>query len=163
MRPRPAEKFETIEAGLVLRSVGYKGVPLAGLPFLDRRGIVPNDGGRVMDPQGQQVTGVYVSGWIKRGPTGLIGTNKADAKETVASMLADLEKGFAGQPGRCEPRQHGTATQRPRNSVYVSYEQWQDIDRLEMARGMPDGRPRVKFTKREEIFEALDVLEPPGE
>ena len=162
MRPRPAEKFETIEAGLVLRSVGYKGVPLAGLPFLDRRGIVPNDGGRVMDPQGQQVTGVYVSGWIKRGPTGLIGTNKADAKETVASMLADLEKGFAGQPGDAS-RDSMERLLKDRGIRYVSYEQWQDIDRLEMARGMPDGRPRVKFTKREEIFEALDVLEPPGE
>ena len=167
MRPRPTERFETIETGLVLRSVGYKGVPLAGLPFLDSRGIVPNDGGRVMDPQagdpqGQQVTGVYVSGWIKRGPTGLIGTNKADAKETVASMLADLEKGFAGQPGDAS-RDSMERLLRDRGIRYVSYEQWQDIDRLEMARGMPDGRPRVKFTKREEIFEALDVLEPPGE
>ena len=167
MRPQPTERFETIETGLVLRSVGYKGVPLAGLPFLDSRGIVPNDGGRVMDPQagdpqGQQVTGVYVSGWIKRGPTGLIGTNKADAKETVASMLADLEKGFAGQPGDAS-RDSMERLLRDRGIRYVSYEQWQDIDRLEMARGMPDGRPRVKFTKREEIFEALDVLEPPGE
>ena len=167
MRPRPTERFETIETGLVLRSVGYKGVPLAGLPFLDGRGIVPNDGGRVMDPQtgdaqGQQVTGVYVSGWIKRGPTGLIGTNKADAKETVASMLADLEKGFAGQPGDAS-RNSMERLLKDRGIRYVSYEEWQDIDRLEMARGMPDGRPRVKFTKREEIFEALDVLEPPGE
>jgi ferredoxin--NADP+ reductase len=161
LRPKANGQFETIECGLVLRSVGYKGVPLAGLPFLDDRGVVPNDNGRVVDPEGLQDTaGVYVSGWIKRGPTGLIGTNNADAKETVASMLADLERGRAGKP-RDPGREDIDRLLKNRGVRYVSYEEWQDIDRLETARGMPEGRPRVKFTKREEIFEALDILEPP--
>ncbi len=163
MRPRATEQFETIEAGLVLRSVGYKGVPLAGLPFLDDRGVVPNDSGRVVDPEGRQaMTGVYVSGWIKRGPTGLIGTNKGDAKETVASMLADLAGDRAGRP-RDSSREGIDQLLKDRGVRYVSYEEWQDIDRLETAMGMPGGRPRVKFTKREEFFEALDILEPPEE
>ena len=161
LRPKATEQFETIECGLVLRSVGYKGVPLAGLPFLDDRGVVPNENGRVVDPEGlQDTTGIYVSGWIKRGPTGLIGTNKGDAKETVASMLADLSGGHAGQP-----RDSGRAAiewlLKDRGVRYVSYEEWKDIDRLETAMGMPRGRPRVKFTKRKEIFDALDILEPP--
>ncbi len=161
MWPRATGRFETIEAGLVLRSVGYKGVPLAGLPFLDDRGVIPNDNGRVIDREGRQdLTGVYVSGWIKRGPTGVIGTNKADAKETVASMLADLEEGLVGEPQDASPEVIGMLL-KDREVRYVSYEEWEDIDRLETAMGMPDGRPRVKFTSREEFFEALDVLEPP--
>ena len=161
MRPRATGRFETIEAGLVLRSVGYKGVPLAGLPFLDDRGVIPNDNGRVIDREGRQdLTGVYVSGWIKRGPTGVIGTNKADAKETVASMLADLEEGLVGEPQDASPEVIEMLL-KDREVRYVSYEEWEDIDRLETAMGMPDGRPRVKFTSREEFFEALDVLEPP--
>ena len=163
MRPRATSRFETIEAGLVLRSVGYKGVPLAGLPFLDDRGVIPNDRGRVIDPEDRQdLTGVYVSGWIKRGPTGVIGTNRADAKETVASMLADLEEGSVGEP-KDASREVIERLLKDREVRYVSYEQWEDIDRLETAMGMPGGRPRVKFTKREEFFEALDVLEPPPE
>ena len=161
MRPRATGRFETIEAGLVLRSVGYKGVSLAGLPFLDDRGVIPNDNGRVIDREGRQdLTGVYVSGWIKRGPTGVIGTNKADAKETVASMLADLEEGSVGEPQDASPEVIEMLL-KDRQVRYVSYEEWEDIDRLETAMGMPDGRPRVKFTSREEFFEALDVLEPP--
>ena len=163
MRPRATGRFETIEAGLVLRSVGYKGVPLAGLPFLDDRGVIPNDSGRVIDPEGRQdLTGAYVSGWIKRGPTGVIGTNRADAKETVASMLADLEEGSVGEPKDASP-QVIERLLKDREVRYVSYEEWENIDRLETAMGMPGGRPRVKFTKREEFFEALDVLEPPPE
>ena len=163
MRPRASGQFETIEAGLVLRSVGYKGVPLGGLPFLDDRGVIPNDNGRVIDREGRQdLTGVYVCGWIKRGPAGVIGANKADAKETVASMLADLEEGSVGEPQDASPEVIEMLL-KDREVRYVSYEEWEDIDRLETAMGMPGGRPRVKFTSREAFFEALDVLVPPEE
>ncbi len=163
IRSRPTDEFETIEAGLVLRSVGYKGIPLAELPFLDDRGIVPNDGGRVVDPLlDRALTGIYVSGWIKRGPYGVIGTNKADAKETVANLIADLRDGTFLSPRNAEPESMDSLL-KERGVRYVSYEEWQDIDRLEMAMGMPGRRPRVKFTSRGEIFEALDALTPPDE
>ena len=163
IRSRPTDEFETIEAGLVLRSVGYKGIPLAGLPFLDDRGIVPNDGGRVIDPLADRaLPGIYVSGWIKRGPYGVIGTNKADAKETVANLIADLQDGAFLSPRSPEPESMESLL-KERGVRYVSYEEWEDIDRLEMAMGMPGSRPRVKFTSRGEIFEALDALVPPEE
>ena len=147
----------------MLRSVGYKGIPLAELPFLDDRGIVPNDGGRVVDPLlDRALTGIYVSGWIKRGPYGVIGTNKADAKETVANLIADLRDGTFLSPHNAEPESMDSLL-KERGVRYVSYEEWQDIDRLEMAMGMPGRRPRVKFTSRGEIFEALDALTPPDE
>ena len=162
VRSRPTEKFETIEAGLVLRSVGYKGIPLAGLPFLDDRGIVPNDEGRVIDPlTNRPLLGIYVCGWIKRGPKGVIGTNKADAKETVGNLISDLRDGTGLKPRNLEPESMDRLL-KDRGVRYVSYEEWQDIDRLEMAMGMPGRRPRVKFTSRGEIFEALDALTPPG-
>ena len=163
IRSRPTEKFETIEAGLVLRSVGYKGIPLAGLPFLDDRGIVPHEEGRVIDPlTNRPLLGIYVSGWIKRGPYGVIGTNRADAKETVANLIADLRDGTFLSPRSAEPESMDSLL-KERGVRYVSYEEWQDIDRLEMAMGMPGHRPRVKFTSRGEIFEALDALTPPDE
>ncbi len=163
IRSRPTDEVETIEAGLVLRSVGYKGIPLAGLPFLDDRGIVPNDGGRVVDPLADRsLTGIYVSGWIKRGPFGVIGTNKADAKETVANLIADLRDGTFLSP-RSPERESMDSLLDERGVRYVSFEEWQDIDRLEMAMGMPGRRPRVKFTSRGQIFDALDALVPPEE
>ena len=163
IRSRPTDQFETIEAGLVLRSVGYKGIPLAGLPFVEDRGIVPNDGGRVVDPlTDRALPGIYVSGWIKRGPYGVIGTNKADAKETVANLISDLRGGAFLDPRNAEPESMDNLL-KERGVRYVSYEEWQDIDRLEMAMGMPGRRPRVKFTSRGEIFKALDALTPPEE
>ena len=91
---------ETIECGLVLRSIGYRGEPLDdGMPFDPDRGLVPNEAGRVSDESGAQVPGLYAVGWIKRGPSGVIGTNKKDASETVASLLADLESGAIARAG----------------------------------------------------------------
>ncbi len=86
---------ETLDVQMVLRSVGYQSVPLAGVPFDERNAVVPNVAGRVLGPDGQHLPGEYVAGWLKRGPTGVIGTNKSDAAETVRSLLADL----AGGPG----------------------------------------------------------------
>src|SRR5947207_2850382 len=85
------ELRETIDAGLVFRAIGYRGLPLPGVPFDERQGVIPNDGGRVTDPStGVTRPGEYVVGWIKRGPTGVIGTNKRDAQQTVDAILADL-------------------------------------------------------------------------
>ena len=85
---------EEIETGLVLRSIGYKGEGLEGLPFDERRGVIPNERGRVIDPEtGEQMLGQYVVGWIKRGPSGVIGTNKKDALDTVAAILEDVAEG----------------------------------------------------------------------
>jgi ferredoxin--NADP+ reductase len=83
-------ELETLDVQMVLRSVGYQSVPLDGVPFDERSAVVPNAEGRVLGPDGQPLPGEYVSGWLKRGPTGVIGTNKSDATETVRSLLADL-------------------------------------------------------------------------
>src|SRR6185312_11421659 len=84
-------EYETLPVGMVLRSVGYQSVPLPGVPFDPRAYVVPNDGGRVLAGAGAPAPGEYVAGWLKRGPTGVIGTNKADAAETVRALLADLD------------------------------------------------------------------------
>ena len=156
LRPRPTERFEELPAELVFRSVGYRGVPLAGLPFDERSGIVPNEKGRVRDSAADQpMRGVYVSGWIKRGPTGVIGTNKPDAAETVASMLADLHDGRILEPALPNPRallEHVCRT-RPE---FVSNDGWLHLKEIEEGRGKPQGRPRVKLTSVDEMLGHLD-------
>jgi ferredoxin--NADP+ reductase len=142
---------ETIEAGLLLRSVGYKGVPLENLPFDEGRGTIPNENGRVLDPEtGGQMAGHYVVGWIKRGPSGVIGTNKKDAQDTVASVLEDLD---AGRIPQREARGDVTDLLAERDVEFVSFAGWQAIDRAEVSRGEPQGRPRVKFTSVAEMLE----------
>jgi ferredoxin--NADP+ reductase len=94
LKAKPTGERETIPASLVFRSVGYRGVALPGVPFDERRAVIPNEQGRVLDgPGGEQVPGQYVVGWIKRGPSGIIGTNKKDAQETVKSLLEDVAAG----------------------------------------------------------------------
>jgi ferredoxin--NADP+ reductase len=145
---------ETIECGLVLRSIGYKGVPIEGLPFDEGRGLIHNDAGRVHDGEGAQVEGLYAVGWIKRGPSGVIGTNKKDAQETVNELFADLEAGkipeaeLAGDRGAIE------ALLGERKPDHVTFEGWQAIDAAEVEAGKPHGRPRVKFCRVEELVEA---------
>jgi ferredoxin--NADP+ reductase len=155
LRPRPTDQFEDLPVQLVFRSVGYRGVPLAGLPFNNDWGVVPNAGGRVVEPEtGEPVRGVYVSGWIKRGPSGVIGTNKPDAAETVKAMVADVGTQQFLQPTATD---HGAVERlvAERQPDYVSYEDWRRLDELEVARGKPLGRPRVKFTSVEEMLTAL--------
>lgn len=155
LRAEATAQFETLSVGLVFRSVGYHGVPLAGLPFDQKRGVVPNDRGRVLAPPSDvPMTGVYVSGWIKRGPTGVIGTNKPDAAETVEAMLEDLGRGAVLSPAHAEPAAV-EALLKQRQPAAVTYPDWQRINRLETARGEPQGRPRVKFTSTDEILRAL--------
>ncbi|MGH7583841.1 MAG: hypothetical protein ACREL5_11500, partial [Gemmatimonadales bacterium] len=144
-----------LPAGLVFRSIGYRAVPIEGVPFDARRGVVPNAAGRVLASvdSGVPVPGLYVTGWIKRGPEGVIGTNKACAAETVSHLLADAEAGvIAPAPHRGEELDDLLAR---RNIRVVDWTDWQAIDRAETTRGAPAGRPREKFTSIAEMLEVL--------
>lgn len=156
LRPRPTEQFEVLPVQLVFRSVGYHGVPLDGLPFDARRGVVPNDAGRVL-VDGRPRPGVYVSGWIKRGPTGVIGTNKPDAAETVRAMLEDASRGMLLTPEQPDPAalERFLAERRP---TFVTFADWRRLDQLETERGKSSGRPRIKYTSVEEMLRALGRL-----
>ncbi|MFB3133189.1 MAG: NADP oxidoreductase, partial [Rhodothermales bacterium] len=136
-------------------SVGYRGVPLPGVPFHERWGVILNENGRVIDPETQQpVTGLYVAGWIKRGPTGVIGTNKADALDTVKGMLEDVAGGLHFLPATPEA-DAAERLVRVCQPDYFSYADWQRIDEQEIAKGQAQGRPRVKFIYAEEMLAAL--------
>jgi len=146
---RPTGETELIESGLVLRSIGYRGTPIPGVPFDERRATIHNDGGRVTDPRtGAPVPGVYTAGWIKRGPSGVIGTNKKCAQETVDRLLEDLAAGRLPEPGS-DPASL-LATLEERGAEVVDYAGWEAIDAHERAAGEPAGRPRVKLVSRAE-------------
>jgi ferredoxin--NADP+ reductase len=156
LRPRPTDDFEVLPVGLVFRSVGYQGVPLPGVPFNKKWGVITNKDGRVIDPDTHQpILGHYTAGWIKRGPSGVIGTNKPDAAETAECMLEDLKEGLILHPSR-----PGVAAVeelvRLRQPHYFTYGDWLRLNELEIARGQAVGRPRVKFTWVEEMLEALE-------
>jgi len=141
--------------GLVFRSVGYRGVPLPGVPFNDDWGVILNDKGRVLDPGTKEpLVGEYTAGWIKRGPTGVIGTNKPDAAETVECMFEDLARGAVLEPAHPEAAAAETLV-RQRQPSFVSYNAWLKLDALEVAHGRAQGRPRVKLTSVEEMLAAL--------
>jgi ferredoxin/flavodoxin---NADP+ reductase len=145
---------EVIECGLVLRSIGYRGMEVAGIPFDDSRGLIRNDGGRVMGDDGV-CAGEYVVGWIKRGPSGVIGTNKKDAADTVARILQDAESGALGQPSAGERDAEATMLWLSEKVPgLVTWEGWEAIDARESALGSPAGRPRVKLVRLAELIEA---------
>jgi ferredoxin--NADP+ reductase len=155
IRARDTGERETIECGLVLRSIGYKGLPLEGVPFDERRGVIPNEAGRVNDPEsGEQVPGLYATGWIKRGPSGVIGTNKKDGQETVDSVFADLEAGVIPEPPLASDPGAIESLLAERKPDHITFEGWEAIDAAEVERGKPHGRPRVKFCRVEEMVEA---------
>jgi ferredoxin/flavodoxin---NADP+ reductase len=152
LRPRSTGRTEEIECGLVFRSIGYRGTALEGIPFHERHAVIPNDGGRILEGD-QPLRGEYVVGWIKRGPTGIIGTNKRDAQETVELVLEDLDAGRLLDPP--DPnRESLDALIVERRPDAVSYAGWEAIDRAEKAAGEPHGRPRVKLCSFEELLEA---------
>jgi ferredoxin/flavodoxin---NADP+ reductase len=154
LRPRPAdEQVETIECGLVLRSVGYRAVPLPEVPFDERAYVLPNDRGRVRDGDGNGVPGVYAVGWIKRGPTGILGTNKRDAEETVTCLVEDLGSG-ALAIGDLPAREEIDSLLAERNPNVVSSAEWHAIDACELDRGRDQERPRVKLATRDELLAA---------
>jgi len=156
LRPRHIDEYENLPAGLVFRSIGYRGVPLPGVPFNHDWGVIHNRKGRVIDPDTQDpIVGLYTAGWIKRGPTGVIGTNKPDADETVGCMFEDLVKRRYLNPDQPEVEE-AEATIRQRKPDYFSYQDWLRINEIEISRGKKQGRPRVKFTRIEDMLEALD-------
>jgi ferredoxin--NADP+ reductase len=176
LRAQPTEERLTVEAGLAFRAIGYRGTALPGVPFDERSAVIPNRGGRVLDPNsGEPLPGEYVVGWIKRGPTGVIGTNKRDAQETVDAILEDLAplldpaRSSAMRNGASADRTHVPsqadaaavdALLRERQPQLVTYSGWQAIDRHERALGEPAGRPRVKLTRLEQLLEVAAEEEP---
>lgn len=147
---------ETIECGLVLRSIGYQGIPIDGVPFDERGGTIANEGGRVQEG-GIGVPGLYAVGWIKRGPSGVIGTNKKDAQETVDNLFADLEAGRVPDAELASDRAAIESLLEERRPDHVTFEHWRAIDAAEVEAGKPQGRPRVKFCRVEELVEAAGV------
>lgn len=146
IRPKATEKTELLDAGLVFRSVGYKGVPTPGIPFNSDWGVILNEKGRVLTQDSRApLTGQYTAGWIKRGPSGVIGTNKADAVETAECMLDDFKEGrllTPIHPSREELEQFLVQKQ----PDFFSYQHWETLDGLEISKGESQSRPRIKFT-----------------
>jgi ferredoxin--NADP+ reductase len=141
-----------LSAGLLLTSIGYRGKPIRGLPFDELAAVVPNDGGRVVDPEARTpVPGSYVAGWIKRGPTGFIGTNKSCAGQTVHNLVADYNDGLLADPA-AKPAALDKLV-RSRQPMVVDAEGWKAIDAAEIARGGGE-RPRDKFTSIADMLAA---------
>ncbi|MCW3004994.1 MAG: oxidoreductase [Conexibacter sp.] len=144
---------ETIECGLVLRSIGYRGRPVDDVPFDERRGLIRNEGGRVASETGDAHRGEYVVGWIKRGPSGVIGTNKKDAADTVSKILADRDAGTLNVPSTPDPDDIATFyAERAPDSV--TWAGWEAIDAHEKTTGEPHGRPRVKLVRLADLLGA---------
>jgi ferredoxin/flavodoxin---NADP+ reductase len=173
LRAQPTDKRETITAGLAFRAIGYRGIPLPDVPFDERSAVIPNEAGRVLDPANNApLPGEYVVGWIKRGPSGVIGTNKKDAQETVDAMLADLAALTSSNGDRPSPEQGSLhlpanpdaaaveALLRSRQPELVTYSGWEAIDAHERVLGEPVGRPRVKLTSIEELLRVAAADEP---
>ncbi|GAB3549533.1 ferredoxin--NADP+ reductase [Actinopolyspora lacussalsi] len=138
-------EFETVEVQSVYRAVGYLSSALPDVPFDNRSGTIPHDGGRVLDMDGEHIPGVYTTGWIKRGPVGLIGHTKGDALETVNNMLADVTEG-AGHDGEAVPRMLSE-----RGVAYTTWQGWNLLDEHERALGEQRGRERMKVVERDEM------------
>lgn len=148
---RATSDTEDISCGLVLRSIGYRGVALPGLPFDEARGTIPNNDGRVLAaPNGEPVPGVYVAGWIKRGPSGVIGTNKKCAVDTVQALVDDYVAGRLAAPQATA--EELTALLENRQPRALDHRDWLVIDRHEVSAGKEQHRPRVKLVDVEEIL-----------
>ncbi len=147
-------QYEELPCQMVFRSIGYKGIPLPNVPFDERKGIIPSRDGRVIDPVSKSpVPRLYVAGWIKRGPSGVIGTNKPDATATVESMMADMEE--RALPTLCAAPE-AILTLLARKSVrYVTFTDWQRIDKVEVANGQCAGKPREKLTTISAMLSAI--------
>lgn len=142
---------EIFDCGIFFRSVGYRGTPLKGVPFNEQSGIIPNVGGRVADSE-HIFTGLYVTGWIKRGPTGIIGTNKPDSEETVKHLLEDID-----HLKPCEVPDTNVVLEKLRDKEIrvISFADWKKIDMAEIERGKKTGKPREKFVTIEGMLTAL--------
>src|SRR5699024_9341817 len=146
------DERETIETGLVLRSIGYRGRPVADLPFDDDRGVLPNIDGRVIDPDTDQpLPGVYATGWIKRGPSGFLGTNKKCAGDTVTSLGEDVAAGLIDRTVKGREDLEALGTERCPHRVGV--DGWALLEKVERERGAEQDRPRVRSVDRGEMIE----------
>lgn len=154
IKAQATQTFEDVETGLVFRSVGYRGVALPGVPFDEKKGTISNDAGRVLDAAKQPVVGAYTAGWIKRGPSGVIGTNRACAVETVKGLAADLAAGKLLAPS-APSRDAVTAILERRGVKWFTFADWSKLDAVELAKGAASGRPRVKFTSPDEMRAAV--------
>ncbi|AAS03142.1 FAD-dependent oxidoreductase [Mycobacterium avium subsp. paratuberculosis] len=153
------DETRCLPTGLVLTSIGYRGKPIRDLPYDEAAAVVPNDGGRVVDPaSGRPVPGAYVAGWIKRGPSGFIGTNKSCSLQTVQALVADFNAGELADPA-AKPEAL-TALVRARRPDAIDAAGWRAIDAAEIARGSQDGRPRNKFTDIGDMLAAAAAAEP---
>jgi NADPH-dependent glutamate synthase beta subunit-like oxidoreductase len=144
-------ELEVLPADLVIRSVGYRGLPLPGLPVDERTGTVPHEGGRVLR-DGLPSTGEYVAGWIKRGPTGVVGTNKHDARETIAALLADAADGTLAVRGPVGDLVRSLVT---RGAEPVLLDDWRAIDAAEVALGATRGRARTTLHEWDSLMDAV--------
>lgn len=155
-RPRGTGERYTLDAQMVFKAIGYRGIPIPGVPFHEAWGIIPNEGGRVTDsPSGDTVPGLYAVGWAKRGPTGLIGTNSKDSQATVAKLLEDLEGGLLGGAniGQDIADLFGA-----RGVDFVSWKDWQRLNEDEIARGQARGKIREKYTDTQDMMDAIRRL-----
>jgi ferredoxin--NADP+ reductase len=156
-RPRGTGENEELPVDLVFKAVGYRGNPLEGVPFDERSGIFPNADGRIVDAGGAPAPGLYVVGWAKRGPSGLIGTNAADSQATVAAMLADASARTAPADAAKDPAAI-EALLRERGVDFVSWADWQRLDQDEVAHGETSGKVRLKYTDLESMMKAVRAL-----
>ena len=157
LRPEGSGEFEEIPVGIIFRSVGYFGIPTPGVAFDEKKGRISNKEGRVTDPKtGEHLEGEYVVGWAKRGPSGLVGTNRACSVDTVGKILEDLKEGRVPAPGKGS-EEEALALIASKQPKYVSFSDWQVLDRLELENGKAAGKDRLKFTRIEEMLAALEA------
>ncbi|OBB82278.1 ferredoxin [Mycobacterium colombiense] len=153
------DETRLLETGLVLTSIGYRGKPIRDLPYDESSAVVPNDGGRVVDPaSGRPVPGAFVAGWIKRGPSGFIGTNKSCSLQTVQALVADFNAGRLTEPVAKPDALARLVHDRQPDAIDAAG--WRAIDAAEIARGSGDGRPRNKFTDVSAMLAAAAAAEP---
>jgi len=153
VKARATDEEEIIPVGMVFRSVGYRGAPVAEIPFDDYNGTIRNIEGRITDDTDNALPGMYVAGWIKRGPTGVIGTNKTDAQETVNHMAEDARSGVVFEGAKSA--EAIVALLKSRKLDVITYSDWNKIDQHEVSKGEASNRPRVKLTNIDEMLEVL--------
>jgi ferredoxin--NADP+ reductase len=158
MRACSTGQSEVLPTGLIFRSVGYRGVPLPGLPFNEGRGIIPNKSGRIFDPaSGEILPGLYVVGWAKRGPSGIIGTNKPDSAATVECLIEDFMSGAMLAHSKSRDSQTIEKLLESRGIRWITYEDWQQLNNHEIEQGRLQGRPRVKVYQVNQMLEIIEA------
>ena len=161
LRPRATSEKITLPIDLVFRSIGYKGVALPGVPFDERGGVIPNVKGRILNADKSVAVGAYAVGWIKRGPSGIIGTNKPDSQETIDQALEDAKAGSSFTPS-APSRASVEGVLRERGVDFISFAEWQKLDEAEVANGTASGRPRVKFSRVDDMLNVVRAAREPA-